>query len=191
MARRCSMAWQVKLHVDSCRWPAPWAPHYPLRLRASGTSSGPSPRVMGLEIFLTFVPQLPPFRGPAGAAVSSSRIRSSKRRSFRPLRTGNVAEQYQRLAWASQAECRGFDSHCPLQLSWRALVLKAALRKRAGAPGAVCHQSGLRVLTNDPGIDISAAPPELGSGRLHSHTTPTLPRSSDLADRLGPDRDLI
>jgi hypothetical protein len=144
-----------------------------------------------LEIFLNFVQQLPPFRGPAGAAVSSSRIRSSKRRSFRPLRTGNVAEQYQRLAWASQAECRRFDSHRPLQLSWRALVLKAALRKGAGAPGAVCHQSGLQVLTNDPGIDISAAPPELGSGKLHSHTTPTLPRSSDLADRLGPDRDLI
>jgi hypothetical protein len=47
------------------------------------------------------------------------------------------------------------------------------------------------VLTNDPGIDISAAPPELGSGKLHSHTTPTLPGSSDLADRSGPDRDLV
>jgi len=63
--------------------------------------------------------------------------------------------------------------------------------KGAGLPEAVCHQTGLRVLTNDPGIDISAAPPELGSGKLHFHTTPTLPRSSDLADRLGPDRDLI
>ena len=37
------------------------------------------------------------------------------------------------------------------------------------------------VLTNDPGIDISAAPPEFSSGELHSHTMPTLPRSSDLA----------
>jgi hypothetical protein len=44
------------------------------------------------------------------------------------------------------------------------------------------------VLTNEPGIDISATPPEFSSGELQSQKTPTLPRSSDLAVRLGPDR---
>jgi hypothetical protein len=44
------------------------------------------------------------------------------------------------------------------------------------------------VLTNQLGIDISAAPPEFSSGELQSQKTPTLPRSPDLAIRTGLDR---
>ncbi|MBF9197944.1 hypothetical protein [Microvirga terrestris] len=46
----------------------------------------------------------------------------------------------------------------------------------------------LPVLTNQPGIDISATPPEFSSDELQSQKTPTLPRFLDLGACLGLDQ---
>ena len=90
---------------------------------------------------------------------------------------------------AFQVECRGFNP--PV----RSITFLASIRtggrssKRAGRSGAICHRSSPEVLTNDPGIDISAAPPEFSFGRASISNDPDVAEVSGSRRSFGSDQE--